>query len=387
MALNVAIAGAGVFGAAAALTLAGRGHTVTLIDPGPLPHPLAASTDISKLVRMDYGADLFYIAHMEEALRRWERWNNQQQRPLYHRDGLLALARGPLQPGGFEHDSLVSLSARGHRLDQLDTAALRARFPAWNADLYPNSTFNPNAGWAESGAVVGWLVEQARAAGVRVVSGRVDGLVMRQGHAVGFHGSGGQVSADHLVCAMGAWTPSWLPPSHALMRPLGQPVLHLRPADPRPFAAPRFPPWAADIGQTGWYGFPANQDGLVKVANHGPGQPMHPEDPRYPPPQWDDTFRAFLAESLPSLADAPIAARRLCLYCDTRDGDFLIDEHPDAPGLVLATGGSGHAFKFAPLLGDWIADRVEGAPPIPRFAWRDAPKPGVEQARHDPERR
>ena len=34
------------------IELTRRGHPVTLLDPGPLPHPLAASTDISKVVRM-----------------------------------------------------------------------------------------------------------------------------------------------------------------------------------------------------------------------------------------------------------------------------------------------------------------------------------------------
>ena len=50
---SVVIVGAGVFGASAALELRKRGHSVTLLDPGPVPHVLAASTDISKVVRMD----------------------------------------------------------------------------------------------------------------------------------------------------------------------------------------------------------------------------------------------------------------------------------------------------------------------------------------------
>ena len=72
---RVVVAGAGVFGAAAALELAGRGYAVDLIDPGPLPHPLAASTDISKVIRMDYGPDEDYLTAMETALDRWRRWN------------------------------------------------------------------------------------------------------------------------------------------------------------------------------------------------------------------------------------------------------------------------------------------------------------------------
>ena len=54
-------------GVASALELAARGWQVEVVDPGPLPRPEAASTDISKIVRMDYGADELLTAWMEEA--------------------------------------------------------------------------------------------------------------------------------------------------------------------------------------------------------------------------------------------------------------------------------------------------------------------------------
>src|SRR6267142_93871 len=54
---SVLVAGGGVFGITAAIELRKRGHAVRLLDPGPLPHPLAASTDISKVVRLEYGPD------------------------------------------------------------------------------------------------------------------------------------------------------------------------------------------------------------------------------------------------------------------------------------------------------------------------------------------
>jgi glycine/D-amino acid oxidase-like deaminating enzyme len=93
--------------------------------------------------------------------------------------------------------------------------------------------------------------------------------------------------------------------------------------------------------------------------------------------------RAFLAASLPALADAALVGSRLCLYCDTRDGDFWIDRHPEREGLIVAAGGSGHAFKFAPVLGEIVADVVEGRSDRGhgRFAWREQANPGREQAR------
>ncbi|MHC4846807.1 MAG: NAD(P)/FAD-dependent oxidoreductase, partial [Planctomycetota bacterium] len=60
--------------------------------------------------------------------------------------------------------------------------------------------------------------------------------------------------------------------------------------------------------------------------------------------------------------DAELIGTRLCLYCDTADDRFWIDHDPEREGLVVAAGGSGHAFKFAPVLGELIADVVERRP-------------------------
>lgn len=42
------------------------------------------------------------------------------------------------------------------------------------------------------------------------------------------------------------------------------------------------------------------------------------------------------------------------------DGNFLIDHHPAYKGLFIATGGSGHGFKFFPVLGEKIVDAIQG---------------------------
>jgi glycine/D-amino acid oxidase-like deaminating enzyme len=76
---------------------------------------------------------------------------------------------------------------------------------------------------------------------------------------------------------------------------------------------------------------------------------------------------------MPRLAEAPVVYTRRCLYCDTFDEHFWIDRHPRTEGLLVAAGGSGHAFKFAPLLGTWAADSLEGIPnpDLERFRWRE----------------
>ena len=83
------IIGGGIFGITAAVELNRRGHEVHLFDQGPLPHPDAASTDITKMIRADYGADEFYTDLMLEAFQGWDKWNREWPRPLYHQTGFL----------------------------------------------------------------------------------------------------------------------------------------------------------------------------------------------------------------------------------------------------------------------------------------------------------
>ncbi len=40
----------------------------------------------------------------------------------------------------------------------------------------------------------------------------------------------------------------------------------------------------------------------------------------------------------------------------TPDHDFIVDRLPDAPNIVVASACSGHGFKFAPVLGEVLAD-------------------------------
>jgi glycine/D-amino acid oxidase-like deaminating enzyme len=372
------VVGAGVFGAAAAWELAARGWQVTLYEAGTAPRPEAASTDLSKLVRMDYGRDGFYADWMIEAFPRWEAWNRQQPRPLYHRDGFLLLGRGAFESGSFEHDSWRSAVERGMPVRRL--AALTLPAP-WAGGAFDDGYLNEQAGWAESGEVVRWMLERALAAGARLVE-RAEVKELGRGR---LRLSGETVRFDRAVVAGGSWSARLLPELVGKVRTVGQPVLHLRPQRPERFVAPAFWPWAADIARSGWYGLPLHESGVLKVANHGRGLPIDPSAPAAVPDAVVEAARDFFSWALPELVEAPVVGRRLCPYCDSVDGDFWIDELPGDPSVVVATGGSGHGFKFAPVLGELIAAVVQGEahPRRWRFAWREVEEGRVEHARSE----
>jgi len=272
--MRVLVAGAGIFGLTAALELRRRGHAVRLVDPGPIPHPLAASTDISKVVRLEYGADEAYTALAEKAIEGWRRWNHDLGVRLYHETGVLFLRRTPLAPGTLEQDSFEVLGRRGHRPELLDAVAVSRRFPAWNADLFAHGTYDPEGGYVESGRVVARLAERARDAGVEVSEGIAFARLLEGGCGIVTAG-GEHIEADQVLLALGAWTPHALPWLAAEFRSTGHPVFHLAPEDASAFSAERFPVFCADItaierrgeDRAAW-SWPAHAPGVAAALGH-----------------------------------------------------------------------------------------------------------------------
>src|SRR5436305_2607083 len=372
---KVIIVGAGINGVTAEIELRRRGHDVVLVDSGPLPHPLAASTDISKAVRAAYGADEEYTELAERSISLWRKWNIEFGVELYHEVGVMFVRQQEIKPGDFEYESFKTLEQRGHKIERMNSAQLWKRFPVWNPELFRDGVLEFEAGYAESGRAVATLIQRAESIGVELRRSsrfaqlderdhRIEGIILYNGE---------RIAADRIVMAVGAWSPYLLPFTKQFFRATGQPVFHLKPPRPDLFAPEHFPVFGADITTTGYYGFPLNRDGIVKIADHGPGREMSPQSPdRVVTSEEKENLREFLSWAFPALADAPIVYTRLCMYCETHDGNFWIAPDPEREGLVIAAGDCGHGFKFAPVLGEIIADAVEqkSNPILEKFRWR-----------------
>jgi glycine/D-amino acid oxidase-like deaminating enzyme len=381
MSSRIVVVGCGEFGVSAALALVRRGHRVRLLESGGIPNNLAASTDISKIVRIAYGRDPLFLDLAGRAREAWFEWNEHCRydlKPeLYHETGALMICRRPMAAGSFEHDCFEEISTRGHE------PRLADRYPAWEDTPFADGFFDPRAGYAESAAAVWATAGQAKRLGVEILGGRpVERLLENGGRVTGVvERSGEEHPADAVLLAGGSWTRELLPELDNALRRSYQPVWYLRPSEPdlfRPHAFPvftdglEFPAFANADQAGGYYGFPIHPvHAVVKIGHHGPG--VEPDEGSLEVPEAETVrLRDYLARNLPSLADAEILQTHLCPYCVTPDEHFLIARHPNRPGLTVASGGSGHAFKFMPVLGDLIADEIEGRPHelSSRAGWR-----------------
>lgn len=379
MTSNILIAGAGAFGLSAALALVERGYRVAVVDPtGPASHSQASSRDISKIVRSEYWSDPAYTELAEAAIDRWHEWN-EQFGLLYHETGITLLAPA-WKPDSYETQSLATAREFGKQVQILDAVDIVRRFPMVKEGSLKVGYHNPRGGFAESLEVLRALSRDLTDRGVQFHLGQaVERPILGGGRCIGYRLTGGRLlEADHMLVCGGAWTGALVPGMKSNIRPTGQPLFHLQVANPQPYTAPNFTVMMLDIANTGIYVLPQHpKEQVVKVGLHTSGRDFDPlHDDRIVSDAEIRIMRHMFGQFMPELAAAPVIDSRICLYCDTPDYHFWIDRHPDLDNLTVACGGSGHGFKFMPVLGDIIADAVEGKPNRyhGKFGWR-APVP------------
>ncbi|KAI9465297.1 FAD dependent oxidoreductase [Lactarius psammicola] len=389
---GIIIVGAGCFGISTAYHLLQRGYTdVTVLDRSEkLPAPDAASTDINKVVRTSY-SDIFYTRLARDAIQEWKK--SDEWGDCYRECGVLVLG------GSAAADEQQLYSSKAYAND-VATGVRTVKFSsgdAMRATVFPASVqtgaslervpgyINLDSGWALAARGVENLIARVIALGGRVIGGNtVTGLVREE--TVGGRtttgvrlADGSCMSARLVVIASGSWTASTFRELDLRKNCLstGQTVATIQ-LTPDEAARYKDVPVVLDF-HTNFYIFPPNDDNVVKLASHDSGVVYHaPGDtdkqpvstPRTVSSHGDDglrvpqstlrRLRSSLLDVYPELAEKPFAATRLCWYTDSPDGDWTIGYYPSDSGLLLATSGSGHAYKFLPVVGRIVADAIEG---------------------------
>ena len=70
-------------------------------------------------------------------------------------------------------------------------------------------------------------------------------------------------------------------------------------------------------------------------------------------------LREFTRRYFPDAA-GPVLSLKTCMFTNTPDEHFILDLHPWLPQVSLAAGFSGHGFKFCSVVGEIMADLVQG---------------------------
>jgi sarcosine oxidase len=171
-----------------------------------------------------------------------------------------------------------------------------------------------------------------------------------------------ELRARQLVLCAGAWTNRLLPGAVLPLQVERQTLHWFEPLEASALAPARCPIhlWQFD-GDHFFYGFPDLGDGAKAAFHHG-GEITSVEAVRRDvQPAEVEAVRAVMRRFMPA-ADGPLRRSQVCLYTNTPDGHFWIDRLEQHPAVIVVSACSGHGFKFAPAIGELVADRVQERP-------------------------
>jgi sarcosine oxidase len=358
---DVVVCGLGVMGSAALHALARRGCSVVGIERFTPGHDRGSSHGETRIIRLAYFEHPSYVPLVRRAYALWREIEQAAGEQLLHVTGIAEI--GP-PDSMLVRGTLAAAQMHGLPHEVLSAAELMRRYPVFRLPADDVAVLQPDGGFLLAEPAVLALLELAKKAGAEVRSNETILAIEPHADGVRIVTERETIEAETAVVAAGAWLPSLLPSLRLPVRVTRQAMGWFAPADAAPFALGRFPVFLIE-SQPGvhHYGFPTlgggDGGGGIKVARH------HHADQAVDVETYDRVFsaddealiRTALATHIPS-ANGTLISGKTCLYTVTPDGDFIIDRLPEAPQVIVASPCSGHGFKFAPAIGEILADLV-----------------------------
>ena len=357
MSYDVIVLGLGAMGSAAVQHLAQRKMRVLGIDQFTAPHDKGSSHGGTRMIRQAYWESPHYIPLVLRAYELWEKLEHDAGAKLLTITGglILGSTSSPLVMGG-----IAAARAHGIRYSVLLPNEIRAHFPAIKPLEDDVAVHEELAGYLVPEECMRAQLKVAAQTGAelhfreKVVNWRLQpgGVEVTTDRAV--------YEAERFVIAAGPWA-NYALRSMFPLRVTRQVMIWIQPVGGiEPFLPERFPVFLCESPEDGrpGYGFPAvdGPSGGVKAAIHGSHIECTPEtiDREIHEIDGGEVIRR-LTPRFPAL-NGEILKAATCMYTMTPDEHFIIGQHPHFPPVSIACGFSGHGFKFAPVVGEILAD-------------------------------
>jgi len=315
--MRVAVVGAGINGVAAAYALACGGDEVTLYEQFRLGHTRGSSHGTARIFRLAY-PEAEWVRLAQESLAGWRALEADCGETLLELNGLVELA----PPGVVS--SRAALEACGARFEETE-------FPGFDG----SALFQPDAGIVRADLAHRAFLEGALRRGAHLVEdARIDRL--------------DALDADAVVVTAGPWVTRLVP--ELAVRPTRETVCYFR--------LEGAPPSLIELGTERGDGFYAlhDPDGGIKAGLHRSGLPADPDDDGGPDPSVVELLRNWVAARFPGVDPEPHRVET-CFYTNTADERFVLERRGR---VVVGSACSGHAFKFAPAVGERLAALARG---------------------------
>lgn len=353
---DAVVVGVGGMGSAALWHLARRGLSVCGIEQFDVAHDRGSSHGRTRIIRKAYFEHPDYVPLLHRAYELWEELEAGSDRPLMERCGFLTLG-----PAGSETIRGLELCYDRHDLphERLEAEEVSDRWPRFRLPAGTVGFLDPLGGFLDVEGCVRRQATAARDAGARILAnerletfGPVEGgFALRTDRR--------EIECDRLVLTVGAWAVPHLARLGVVLEIWRKVQLWYDFEGVDEFRVPAFPTYYVERDAGHFYGFPALDEDGIKVAEHAAPAPVPGVEAlnRALRPVDESPVRDFLREVL-GVATPRRTRYSVCMYTMSPDGQFIVDRHPQHPALALAAGFSGHGFKFAPVVGEVLADLV-----------------------------
>jgi monomeric sarcosine oxidase len=363
---DVIVIGGGTMGTAAAWALARRGHSVIVLEQFGHVHKMGSHGGHTRIFRHTYFEGERYVPWTIEGDRLFAGLQERTGISLQIRCGCLDF--GPSESG---HAEKAQASALAHDLthEMLTGAEINARFPGWNVPDDWVGCLDPDGGALVVEPVFRALTQELKAAGGIIHDNEPVMTWSATDSGVLASTANGTYEADRLVITAGAWAGKVLADLGLPLEVTRKPVMWFHTENRTLFTPDVFPSFICKTGTVEFYGLPAVGDDSLKMGIHNDYNVVDPDNfDREVHPEEVQPFRDFLRHMNGVSGD--LVATSMCMYTMTPDQDFIVDRHPEHPNVSIAAGFSGHGFKFAPVVGEHLADLATdpAASALPQFA-------------------
>jgi sarcosine oxidase len=352
------IIGVGGMGSAAAYHLARRGRRVLGLDRFEIPNDQGSSHGITRAIRLSYNEDPAYVPLLPRAYEGWRELETEAGEQLLHITGSMDISR-PDQ--AIVQGAIRSCDEHGLPYELLEAAEVARRFPGYRLDAEMVALLQPDGGFVLPERAIAAHACGARAAGAELRPGeRVSGW---EPTMEGVRVSTGVATyeAERLIITAGAWIGDLTGLPVVAER---QVLAWLEPMRPQLFRPDRFPIFIMQTPDDHrYYGMPEFAVPGFKLGRYHHFRECGHADQLDRTPRADDEqmLRGFAGRYFPEGA-GPALRMTGCMFENTPDGHFIIDRLPDLPQVFVAGGGSGHGFKFCPVIGEIVAElAIDGA--------------------------
>jgi sarcosine oxidase len=363
---DVIVLGGGTMGTAAAWALGKRGLRTLVLEQFRHVHDLGSHGGETRVIRHAYAESPEYVPLVRRADQLWQELEATTGEQVLVRCGGLELAAP-----GFAHARAARTSAEEHGLsyEWLAPDEVVSRWPAFRVPDDWDALYSPDSGFLLTVPALRGMANAARALGATILEESQAIAWGANDDAIWVETPIARYEAGALIVTAGAWSTRVLADLELPIRILRKTLWWQEVDHPRPFEPDRFPVFITDSRAGEIYGFPVYGVPGLKIANHAGGQVVDPEMVDRSTHSGENRDCLELAARVLPGVGAHVVKSAVCLYAMTPDTDFIVDRHPALPQVAIGAGFSGHGFKFAPAIGEILADLVvdPAAETIPRL--------------------